>query len=513
MHSLVESNRTKICDSCEDEIHQDIPLFSCFVCDYDLCEKCSSSAAPDVSSGSGAKKSASKKSVSESKPSDKSGKFNKGKDLQSSSSFMCSFMGFGDTDAFDAVRLIREYLHDFLPDFEVEVVGFFKSGVGIRIWQADVESLKAEFGKNRSSFMFHGTPLTLVDVKAADLKKFTMPKPSTSTSAASSTASSAQPAVPHAPHFPPGLRFEGGLRGSPARTLARRFQVDLPEVAPLPSFADAVPAAPAPAPTPPEAVTLDTVYAFIKENMVTRSELRTMQDTIETRAKEYIDATNVELTKEVSLATSAVVHLSERLDSTNARIDELAQGLGQLKTASPSASARSRSMPAQRGRDPAYKQLAFKKIPSSLGASDRIAEIEHWMTINFPGVRIRDVMNKYTGKFPERKLSSVTLLELSSSDVRKEILDAIKAKSLSITLSGQKVEIKEALTESALERNGALRRAAELLEKDPRCKDKTVKILWTGDRGVTVDGVRAFSQPKGFELGSFATPFSDLKLP
>ncbi len=64
MSSLVESNRVVICDQCEIEMREGTPLTSCFVCDYDLCGKCSTHVASDVSSGSGAKKSAPKKTAS-----------------------------------------------------------------------------------------------------------------------------------------------------------------------------------------------------------------------------------------------------------------------------------------------------------------------------------------------------------------------------------------------------------------------------------------------------------------
>ncbi len=253
---------------------------------------------------------------------------------------------------------------------------------------------------------------------------------------------------------------------------------------------------------------------------MTRSELRTMQDTIETRAKEYIDATNVELTKEVSLATSAVVHLSERLDSTNARIDELAQGLGQLKiTGSATGSARHRSSSERpRSSDPAYKQIAFKKIASHVPAEQRIADIEAFLGVHFPKLRIKDVFNVRTGPFPkdpaeERKLASVTLVEVSNSDVQREVLRKIKAGNWTCTVGGAVVEIKAGMTAVASARNSALRRAEKILKEDKAIDASTVKIEFTGSRGVTVAGVYAYTQGAGDSLGEFVKPYECFVLP
>ena len=500
MHSLVESNRTKICDSCEDEIHQEIPLFSCFVCDYDLCEKCASPAAPDVSSGS-AKKSAPKKSVSESKPSDKSGKFNKGKDLQSSSSFMCSFMGFGDTDAFDAVRLVREYLHDFLPDFEVEVVGFYKSGVGIRIWQAEVESLKAEFGKNRSSFMFQGTPLNLVDVKPADLKKFTMPKPSVASSSASTSAS-----APVAP-APSGHTVSHiGLRGSPFRKLARTRPVsELPpdSVPDLPAFADVV----APAHLSPpavETVDLNAIYEFMKTNMATKTDIAQLQVNIENRTKTYVDSAISAVTQEFATTTQAVVDLCDRVDkleiADRRRATSVPPSLGSRKF------------------DVAFKQIAFKKIAEGISPEKRIQDIEAFMQKNFANVRVKDCFNIRTGPFPkdrseERALSRVCIVEVSNSDIQRAVLQKIKTLNLKCVVGGKEVETKPAMTAAASARNSALRRAEKVLKEDTVIDANAVKCEFTGSRGVTVAGVYAFTQGTGDTLGEFVKPYERFVLP
>jgi hypothetical protein len=59
-----------------------------------------------------------------------------------------------------------------------------------------------------------------------------------------------------------------------------------------------------------------------------------------------------------------------------------------------------------------------------------------------------------------------------------------------------------------LKRNGSLKKAAELLKKDARCKIKSVNIAWkqddgTKDRSVEVDGHIVFKQQISDLAGSF----------
>ena len=165
-------------------------------------------------------------------------------------------------------------------------------------------------------------------------------------------------------------------------------------------------------------------------------------------------------------------------------------------------------------RDPGNCTLAFKKIPKGVFAEDRLKVINDWMLDNFSGIRVRDVVNVYCGPFPNgRTLTPMTLVELSSSDVRREVLEKIKVRKLSISLGGVELEVKKGLSENAIARNATLRKAADLLKKDARCASKAVKIVYDGYRGVTVDGVLAFDQPKGQELGGFVEPYLDFLLP
>ena len=79
-------------------------------------------------------------------------------------------------------------------------------------------------------------------------------------------------------------------------------------------------------------------------------------------------------------------------------------------------------------------------------------------------------------------------------------------------IGGKCVEIKAGMTESATQRDNALRAAEKLLKEDSRTGGKHVKIEFRENRGVTVDTVYAYDQPKGKELGKFVGPYADLSL-
>ena len=96
------------------------------------------------------------------------------------------------------------------------------------------------------------------------------------------------------------------------------------------------------------------------------------------------------------------------------------------------------------------------------------------MESKFPNVRIREIGNLYKGAFTNnRSLTRAAYVELSSADVRREVLEAIgggndKPVELKCFVGGAEVSIKKAATEQAMQRNAALRRASDMLKADTR---------------------------------------------
>ena len=80
-------------------------------------------------------------------------------------------------------------------------------------------------------------------------------------------------------------------------------------------------------------------------------------------------------------------------------------------------------------------------------------------------------------------------------------------------LGGVEVRVRKALAEQAIQRNSALRRAADVIKADDRFKGKTAKIEWVGERGVTVDGSFVFSQGQADVTGKFVDKYADMTLP
>ena len=180
---------------------------------------------------------------------------------------------------------------------------------------------------------------------------------------------------------------------------------------------------------------------------------------------------------------------------------------------------RAKSVPPTRNfADTGHKQIAFKKIPGSASAADRLRDIEAFMATNFPGIRVKDCYNIRTGPFPkdrtaERKLAHVSIVELSTSDIQREVLQKIKVGGLTCKIGGTVVEIKAGRTEIASQRDNCLRKAADLLREDSRVKGQEVKIQFRENRGVTVGASYAYEQPKGTAMGEFVPAFRDLSLP
>ena len=237
--------------------------------------------------------------------------------------------------------------------------------------------------------------------------------------------------------------------------------------------------------------------SFIKTEVVTRSHLDKYHD-------EQLRAIDQRLEETVQ-------PLQEELAEVRSRLAKLEAS--QIGSGKRSASER------PRGSDQHSKVLVFKGIPDGLSAEQRIQEIEGFMKQKFPSVRVRDVGNYYKGAFPNgRTLTKASYVEVSNADTLRQILEKVggsqgKPVKIKCVIGGSEVGIRRSLSEAALHRNSALRRAADLLKDDVRYNGCTVKIEWMGERGVTVDKVFAFTQNATDVTGTFVGKFSDITLP
>ncbi len=461
-----------VCDVCEGKVKVGAVLHRCDECDYDVCDKCfklKSKKAPTKVPESSKKSLVKQGFLKKTKPSASGSSGSMAVDATQ----VFAFYGFPKTsDPLVICDLIRERLHDYLPDFSLEVIGavVFEdfAHVGVKYKVSETESLEAKLYELRERWQFQGEYLNTVTVENPEM--FILP-------------------VPRAPTVPPG---PSPLHASPNRRVVQRVfeqaaPPTLPQVPSLPEGGDAFQAT--------VLASLGQISEFMTTQLVTRANL-------ESYHQEQLRV------------------ISNRVDQAVAPINEEIQVLRTRLDALESGSARRRGFSEQpRASDPAFKRIVFKRIPEDMGAHQRLTAIEDYMKTHFAHARVRDIANFYKGKFPDgRSLTRAAYVEFSNSDVRREVLAKIgggkgEPNTLKCVFNGHTVDIKAAMTENAVQRNASLRRAADVLKADARTTGKVVKVEFAGDRGVTVDKTYVFTQNKDQLTGQFVSVFSDLRLP
>ena len=214
---------------------------------------------------------------------------------------------------------------------------------------------------------------------------------------------------------------------------------------------------------------------------------------------------------ELNMKTATKMSIAEAVDPLKSEIHDLSSRLDTVEhqiASGPTSPQRPQAPP--RVPDPAVKQIAFVGWPDSTSAAERFRKIEEFLAENAKGFRAVSFDNVYKGPYNDRKLTKVAYAEFASSDSRREALNSISGKSLSV--QGQTISIKNARTKVNGQRNYALRKAKELLKASDVNTGKTVEIKWA-ERCVSVNDVAAFSQAKTDISGSFLPPYSAMSLP
>ena len=161
------------------------------------------------------------------------------------------------------------------------------------------------------------------------------------------------------------------------------------------------------------------------------------------------------------------------------------------------------------GGDPGYKRLAFLGLPK-VSYETRVAGMRGFMATHFEDVHIEACSVIFSGKRGEhREATNVGYVQFASSDVRDHVLKIIVDKKHGCKIDGKQVDIKRGRTRNVGDRNRALQDAADKLKKITG----DVAIQWkSGQRGVTVRGEYAYTQPDGTSLGEFAGDYAHLEL-
>ena len=204
------------------------------------------------------------------------------------------------------------------------------------------------------------------------------------------------------------------------------------------------------------------------------------------------------------------VMIAEAVDPIKAEMYDMKCRLDNYDKHKRGDSARTQTSSSQHpGLDPALKQIAFIGFPDSISAADRLRQVERFLAENAKDFRAVAVDNIYNGPYTDRKLTKATYAEFASPDSRREALNCLSGKTLSV--GGQNITFKNARTKFNGQRNYSLRKAEQVIKGSTQSSGKSVKINWT-ERSVTVDGSPAFTQDKTETGGSFVSPYADLTL-
>ena len=327
----------------------------------------------------------------------KAGRVDPKSGMESDVYYAFAFTGFpGGTDEIEAVNLMKEYANDFLGDFNVQVAGSnaAKGQIALTFLASEGEALAANVHAQRDKFVYRGHTLSTMAVDTLEIAAFKFPEAPpvhaapASASGVHAAAAPAQTPVP-VPRVPSG---PSPLFSSPNRRLVQTV------------FESTPPGLPA-APVLPGDVSSDdkldkvltslaSLTTFIRTEVVTRTHLdRFHQEqiqAIENRVEQAVEP----LTTEIKVLKERVVALEAHHIGSGAR--------GRRASERP------------RATDPAFKTIVFKGIPEIMAAEARLSEIEAFVKMHFPQVRVRDVGNFYKGPFPNgRSLTRAAYVELS----------------------------------------------------------------------------------------------------
>ena len=237
---------------------------------------------------------------------------------------------------------------------------------------------------------------------------------------------------------------------------------------------------------------VNTMQQFMMNQLVTRDQLESYHKAQSEELKEYVQ----------EKVQEKVAPVEGRMGQIEERVSALEQSNGR---------------PWFDPTDPAHKRVAVLGVPVDVDADVRIQVIEQWFKEKFPNTRILDVGNFYTGEYGKQSITKTSYVEFSNSYVRNSVLSTLERNKGNSAWKfqeweGTKCDIKKALTQSALQRNGVLKAAEKLLKQDSRVKGEVKGQFGSKDRGVLVDKKLVFVQPAD-SLGHFVAPFADLRLP
>ena len=164
--------------------------------------------------------------------------------------------------------------------------------------------------------------------------------------------------------------------------------------------------------------------------------------------------------------------------------------------------------------DPAHKCLSLIGFKGA-DANARGLRIEEFLRTHFESLAARlRIEHVFKGKWNERVLGGISLVEFPTKKDRDDALQRIKSGNLSLMDGGETIRFAFAKTKKQLHRNFCVKKAVELLKQDSRSRGKEVVDEWKcaekGKRTVSVEGQVCFVQNASDMSGRFLEPYAHL---
>ena len=150
--------------------------------------------------------------------------------------------------------------------------------------------------------------------------------------------------------------------------------------------------------------------------------------------------------------------------------------------------------------DPANKSLCFAGFDTENGDA-RKSVIENFFRDQLHNAKINNIEHIYQGIAGNRKLTSVTIVEVTSRAAREDILTSISNENkICKTSNGKSIQILRAKTSQQLERNGNLKKALAAVKRSPLSAGKAWEIKWK------IEGSKNRAIAFGEEVAFLQTP-------
>ena len=513
-------NETK-CDGCNAVLANGAEAYRCAKCDFDLCGACFTTKKSQKPAAKGA--SLVKQGLLKDKkvPSTAGSKSAGSSSAEPSEVFQAfAFSGFPATaDAYEIFCLVKEYMHDYLGDFTVEVLGTTVhdgyAHVGVKYKASDAEALDRKVFEMRDYFIYEGSYLNTWVVQNADV--FTQPQPPASEMAVD------QPPV----HDKSAHSFYGTPLGATQRSqgvhsgwtpqLEERHQTLTSFLTGVPGL-EALSTLPQAPPLPGSEVVDPTLQALLdgqqallrgvnelRSSVVTRDSLTQFYQLQRDEMQTFVAAETAPLHSGLARVAGDVELLSKDVVINSEKI-------GKLETTVRSLSVGAGGRPDRN--DVNHCRIAFKGFTTE-SLDVRYDTVKQFVEKYCGKDAYLCIDTRMMGPYNDRKPTNESFVQFGSRDARDRVMKAIKETSFN-TEKGNNIKVYKSKTEWVRGRDWAMGKSEELIKKklDAAKLSATVKYEKGKEvRKITVNGEDAFVQLATDVHGNFVKNFADLRLP